>query len=187
MGEWRYSSTSLNLDTRWSWVVTFTPRPLYPRGNCPRYPLDRRLGGPQSLSGHYRRENISCPCRELNFDSSAVQRVACSLYSNLLSCIIYFFTVVCILLHVNSLLTVFGFTVYATICQFFRYITCFDPKGSSSGVSEHMEFNFHCVSFTFFTCFKLLILKISVFKYIKHFVWNKRVEFVKLLLKLLCF
>jgi hypothetical protein len=29
------------------------------------------------------------------------------------------FTVVCILLRVNSLLTVFGFTVYATICQIF--------------------------------------------------------------------
>jgi hypothetical protein len=84
-----------------------------------------------------------------------------------------------------SLLTVFGFTVYTTICQFFRYTTCFDPKGSSSGVCEHLEFNFHCVSFTFFTCFKLLILKISVFKGIKHFAWSKCVEFVKLLLKLL--
>jgi hypothetical protein len=63
---------------------------------------------------------------------------------------------------VINLLTVFGFTVYATICQFFCYITCFDPKGSSSGVSEDLEFNFHCVSFTFFTCFELLILKISV-------------------------
>jgi hypothetical protein len=25
---------------------------LYPRGQDPRYPLDRRLGGPQSRSGH---------------------------------------------------------------------------------------------------------------------------------------
>jgi hypothetical protein len=26
-------------------MVNFTPRPLYPRGKSPRYPLDRRLGG----------------------------------------------------------------------------------------------------------------------------------------------
>jgi hypothetical protein len=32
-------------------VVNFTPRPLYPRGKSPRYPLDRRLGRPQSRSG----------------------------------------------------------------------------------------------------------------------------------------
>jgi hypothetical protein len=28
-------------------VVSFTPRPLYPQGKSPWYPLDRRLGGPQ--------------------------------------------------------------------------------------------------------------------------------------------
>jgi hypothetical protein len=27
-------------------VVSFMPRPLYPRGKSPRYPLDRRLGQP---------------------------------------------------------------------------------------------------------------------------------------------
>jgi len=32
----------LSLGTSWRWVDSFTPRPLYP----PRYPLDRRLGGP---------------------------------------------------------------------------------------------------------------------------------------------
>jgi hypothetical protein len=31
MGEWRYSSTFLDLDTRWRWVVSFRPLPLYPR------------------------------------------------------------------------------------------------------------------------------------------------------------
>jgi len=36
----------LNLGTRLRWVVSFTPRPLYRR-----YPLYRRLGEPQSLSG----------------------------------------------------------------------------------------------------------------------------------------
>jgi hypothetical protein len=29
-------------------MVSFTPRPLYPQGKSPWYPLDRRLGGPQT-------------------------------------------------------------------------------------------------------------------------------------------
>jgi hypothetical protein len=41
----------LKLSTSWRWVVSFTPRPLYLRGRSPRYPLDKRLGGPQSRSG----------------------------------------------------------------------------------------------------------------------------------------
>jgi hypothetical protein len=41
----------LDLVTRWRWVVTFTTRPLYSQGKSPRYPLVRRLGGPQSQSG----------------------------------------------------------------------------------------------------------------------------------------
>jgi hypothetical protein len=36
----------LDLGTSWSWVVSFTSRPLYPRD-----PLDRRLGGPLSRYG----------------------------------------------------------------------------------------------------------------------------------------
>jgi len=32
-------------------VVSVTPRPPYPQGKRPLYPLDRRLGGPQSQSG----------------------------------------------------------------------------------------------------------------------------------------
>jgi hypothetical protein len=56
MGEWRYSSTFLDFGTRWRCVVSFTPRSLYPRGNCPRCTLDRRLGGPQRRSGCYREE-----------------------------------------------------------------------------------------------------------------------------------
>jgi hypothetical protein len=33
------------------WIVSFVPQPLYPQGKSPLYPLDRRLGGPQSRSG----------------------------------------------------------------------------------------------------------------------------------------
>jgi hypothetical protein len=35
----------INLGTSWKWVVSFTPR-----GKIPRYPLDRRLAGPQDQS-----------------------------------------------------------------------------------------------------------------------------------------
>jgi len=41
----------LDLGTRWRWVVSLTTRPLYTRNKSPRYPLDRKLCGPQSLSG----------------------------------------------------------------------------------------------------------------------------------------
>jgi hypothetical protein len=37
------------------------PRPIYPRGKSPQYPLDRRLGGPQSLSGRGGEEKNSQP------------------------------------------------------------------------------------------------------------------------------
>jgi hypothetical protein len=50
MREWRYNSTILDFDTRWRWVASFPPRPLYSRGKSPRYHLDRRLDGPQSRS-----------------------------------------------------------------------------------------------------------------------------------------
>jgi hypothetical protein len=42
-------------------VVSFTPRPLYSQGKSPWYPLDRRLGGPQSRSGHRVEEKNSQP------------------------------------------------------------------------------------------------------------------------------
>jgi hypothetical protein len=42
-----------DLGTRWGWVVSITPRPrCTPGGQDPRYPLERRLGGPQSRSEH---------------------------------------------------------------------------------------------------------------------------------------
>jgi len=51
----------LDVGTTWRWVVSFTPRPLYTQGKSPRYPLDRRLGGPQSRSGHGGEEKNSQP------------------------------------------------------------------------------------------------------------------------------
>jgi hypothetical protein len=42
------------------WVVSFTHYPLYPQDERPRHPLIPRLGGPQHLCGHFRREKIIC-------------------------------------------------------------------------------------------------------------------------------
>jgi hypothetical protein len=42
----------LDLGTRWRWVVRFMPWPLYPQGKNPWYPMNMRLGGLQSWSGH---------------------------------------------------------------------------------------------------------------------------------------
>jgi hypothetical protein len=56
-----YLHSLFDLGTRWRWVVSFTPRPLYPQGKSPWYPLYRRLGGPQSRSGHDGKEKNSQP------------------------------------------------------------------------------------------------------------------------------
>jgi hypothetical protein len=50
-----------DLGTRWRWVVSFTPRLLYPRGKSPWYPFDRRLGGPQIGFEHGTEEKNSQP------------------------------------------------------------------------------------------------------------------------------
>jgi hypothetical protein len=42
-------------------MVSFTSRPLYPQGKSPRYPLDRRLDGPQNQSGRRGEETILAP------------------------------------------------------------------------------------------------------------------------------
>jgi hypothetical protein len=51
----------LELDTRWRWVVSFKPQPLYSQGKSPWYPLDRSLGGPHSRSGRDGEEKNSQP------------------------------------------------------------------------------------------------------------------------------
>jgi hypothetical protein len=55
----------LDLGTSWRWVVSFTPRPLYPRGKSLRYPLDWRLGRNYCIA-HLSYKNISkldTPCQ----------------------------------------------------------------------------------------------------------------------------
>jgi hypothetical protein len=55
------ASRILNLGTRWSWVVSFTPRPLHPQEKRPLYPLERSFGGPQSRPGRGGEEKKSQP------------------------------------------------------------------------------------------------------------------------------
>jgi hypothetical protein len=53
-GEEVYLLLILDLGTKWGGGVSgegHVPAALYPLGKDPRYPLDRRLGGPQSWSG----------------------------------------------------------------------------------------------------------------------------------------
>jgi hypothetical protein len=64
----------LDLSTRLRWAVSFTPRPLYLQGKSPSYPLDRRLGGPQNLSGRGCEEKNSQPLPAL--EPSVIQPVA---------------------------------------------------------------------------------------------------------------
>jgi hypothetical protein len=48
---WSTGIRIIDIGTRLSWVVSFTPWPLYPHGRSPWYPLVRRPCGPQCRSG----------------------------------------------------------------------------------------------------------------------------------------
>jgi hypothetical protein len=62
-------------------VVTFKPQPLYPQGKSLWYPLDRRLDGLQSRSGHGGEEKNShpLPLLELPIIQPIAQRCATEL------------------------------------------------------------------------------------------------------------
>jgi hypothetical protein len=53
-------------------MVSFKLRPLYSRGNKPRYPLDWRLDGPQSRSGRHKEMKILAPTGTRITDWSAI-------------------------------------------------------------------------------------------------------------------
>jgi hypothetical protein len=76
-GVWRSGNTDpcfLDLGTSWNWVVSFMPRPLYPRTNFLRYPFDWRLCGPRRQYDMEKRK-ISL-LLVLNSDPSIIQPVA---------------------------------------------------------------------------------------------------------------
>jgi hypothetical protein len=58
----------LDLVTRWKRVVSFTALPLYPNRKSPWHPLDRRLGGSQSQSGHREEKNSQLYLLSLKFE-----------------------------------------------------------------------------------------------------------------------
>jgi hypothetical protein len=66
------ASRIFDLGTKWRRVVSFTTRTLYPQGKSPWYPLDRRLGGPQSRSGHGVKEKNSKTPRGIDSRSSSL-------------------------------------------------------------------------------------------------------------------
>jgi hypothetical protein len=65
----------LDISTNWRWMVSFTTLLLYPQGNSPQYPLDRRLSRPQSRSGRHEDKN-SWPYWDSISDPLVVQAVA---------------------------------------------------------------------------------------------------------------
>jgi hypothetical protein len=64
-GETVLAPSFLNLGTRWRWVANLKPQWPYPR-KAPWYPLNKKLGRPQSLSGQFREEKISHPYWDSN-------------------------------------------------------------------------------------------------------------------------
>jgi hypothetical protein len=77
LGGEKYSSYSFMTSTldEGQWSASRPGRAL-PTGKGPRYPLDRRLGGPQSRSGHMLKEKSFCLCRGSKPDRPVVQAVA---------------------------------------------------------------------------------------------------------------
>lgn len=67
-----------NFRARWKWIVSFTSRPLYYRGNNPCYRLNRRLNVSKRLSGRLGEEINLLPLPEI--ESRIVQPVALTLY-----------------------------------------------------------------------------------------------------------
>jgi hypothetical protein len=78
----------LKLHTRWRWLVSFRPWPLYLWGKSPWYPLEGWLGGIQSRSGRggEDRKSFHCHCWELNSDRpdrslvTMISELHCPLY-----------------------------------------------------------------------------------------------------------
>jgi hypothetical protein len=66
-GNGRIASRILDVGTR-RWVVSFTSWPLYSQGKRLWYPMDRRLGGPQSRSEHGDEEKNSQPLKRITED-----------------------------------------------------------------------------------------------------------------------
>jgi hypothetical protein len=70
------SARILDLGNSWRWVVSLTPRLLYPLGKEPPMPIGKESGwAPEAVSTTWRRER-SFPYRDSNSNPSVVQPVA---------------------------------------------------------------------------------------------------------------
>jgi hypothetical protein len=98
----------LDLGTKWRWVVSLTPRPLYSQGKLHWYPSDRRLGGPQSRSGHSGEEKNSHPLPglELSIIQPVDQRYTTHTYIHTNICVyMYIQTHAKCVMYVKAILT----------------------------------------------------------------------------------
>jgi hypothetical protein len=84
VGMWRCKDPRfLVLGTSWRTVISFTTRPLYPRGKIPRYPMYRRLRGPQNRSGRYEEAKIPHPTwtrnptLKYNVETKVLEQLSC--------------------------------------------------------------------------------------------------------------
>jgi hypothetical protein len=64
----------LELGIRWRWLVSFTPRPLYPLETATRYPLDRKFCVFRSRCGHcgVQKNFVPLPGIELKLSSHSL-------------------------------------------------------------------------------------------------------------------
>jgi len=61
-------------------MIGFMPWPLYFQGRSPWYPLNRRLGGPQSHSGHDIKKGNSQPLPGIKlFSSESSSHLPCKM------------------------------------------------------------------------------------------------------------
>jgi hypothetical protein len=78
-GIWGYRGIAphiLNLCTRWTLAVRFTPRPPLLRRKLTPVPSEQEAGWcPRSMSNNFNKRKISYPCRESNPDFSVVQPI----------------------------------------------------------------------------------------------------------------
>jgi hypothetical protein len=91
----------LDLGARWRCVVSFTPRPLYSQGKRPWYPLDRRLGRPQSRSGRggEEKKSLTLPVLEPLIMKPVAQRYTTELSSRISKYLIHLCKIVKIILN----------------------------------------------------------------------------------------
>jgi hypothetical protein len=81
MGKWEYSST-IDFSTRSRSAVSFTLSLFYPHGNCPQYPLEEKLGGPQNQSQRCGEEKTLLPLLEIEHRLPTCSPTLCQLSYN---------------------------------------------------------------------------------------------------------